>query len=69
MPCKDIGENNEVTWTFTPEDYENGLVPGVYEYTYTVCIDGLSSVCDTTTVEITLIDPCDPPVQIEYQAL
>lgn len=68
MPCKDI-DDGKVEWVFTSDDYENGLVPDTYTFTYTVCVDGLPSVCETTTVTVTLDDPCDPPVQITNQAL
>jgi len=51
-----------VSWSFTGEDYNQGLVPGSYVYTFSVTA---GTKTETFTVEIVLIDPCANPTIIK----
>lgn len=52
-----------ITKTFTPTDYENGTyTPGCYDVEFCGTIaSSASSTNDCATVELCLVDPCDPP--------
>ena len=62
LACQELSESNQLTWVFTPTDYSvNGLQPGGYTYTFDVSTGDAPGLTQQFTVELTLVDPCDPP--------
>ena len=54
VPCQELDASGETTWTIDGEDYNNGLKPGTYIYTYNVQV---ADVVEPFTVTIVLSDP------------
>jgi hypothetical protein len=75
MSCSDfsITNNEEVSITVTDAKYtetDNGFAPGVYVVTITGTANGSDGpLSKTTTIEITLVDPCDPPTSVTSTSL
>jgi hypothetical protein len=80
MSCSDFNFdgifNNEptdgkLTITATQDDYINDVyTPGVYVVTIAGTADGSNGPqTKTTTIEITLLDPCDPPTSVTSSVL
>ena len=40
LQCQDLDNLDQIKWTFDRDDYEGGLTPGSYVYTYNVSIGG-----------------------------
>ena len=60
------GPGGPISITPSPADYESGkIAPGTYEIDIEGCLDNSNcSIKDTTTVILTVLDPCDPPSEI-----
>ena len=62
ISCSEIDTNtNTLVSSFSGTDYQNGLAPGDYLYTFTVSTGGPGALTQTFTFTQTLEDPCDPP--------
>lgn len=58
LPCQEL-VNGRLTWTISGLDYERGLLPGTYTYTFEVTTaPGVAALTKTFTVDVTLVDPC-----------
>ena len=58
--------DGQLTFTATQQDYiDDVYTPGVYVVTITGTVDEAeSSLTKATIIEITLLDPCDPPTSV-----
>ena len=67
----DVGNDGQLVISANGDDYESGKVtPGTYVIEITGSVNGSTGpTMDTTTIEITFADPCDPPVSISEPTL
>ena len=65
VECKELDINDQLILSFDGDDYLNsGFAPGQYIYTYDVIGDGIPNEKESFTVTFELIDPCDPPDEL-----
>ena len=59
LPCDDLDSNDQLINNFDDSDYNGGLAPGTYTYTFEVTTnEGQADVTKTFTVDFVLEDPC-----------
>lgn len=62
LPCKELDDNGQASWTFTPTDWINKTVPpGTYTFTYEVCDKLNPNNCEPFDVTFVVVDPCVDP--------
>lgn len=77
LTCEDLDSNNQLSKSFDSADYQGGLKPGVYTYTFQVTTnydtDTSTAQADVTkefSFNFELIEPCTtPPATIQRPIL
>ena len=63
LTCQDLDGQDRATWNFDTQDYDDGLLPGTYTFTYEVSTvdpdDANAKLKKEFTVDVTLTDPCN----------
>ena len=65
VDCQELDGSNQLTWSFGETEYTTGYAPGTYTFTYNV---EAGDAAETFTVDLTLVDPCDPPTTTQPDA-